>query len=203
MNVLAHIYLSGDSEEIIIGNYIADFIRGKEYLNYPDHIRRGIIIHRHIDAFTDRHPVVHRSKLLFTKKYHKYAGVITDILYDHFLTKTWNLFSRKPIESVSYNFYMAMVNNFEVLPDNVKQMISSFIINDWIESYQTVNGIRKVLKTMSKTTKLPDETRFAIRELKRNYNSLEDDFLEFFPQLIEYVENEFGIELRHRITLPL
>ena len=203
MNVLAHIYLSGDSDEIIIGNYIADFIRGKEYLNYPDQIRRGIIIHRHIDAFTDRHPVVHRSKLLFTKKYHKYAGVITDILYDHFLTKTWNLFSRKPIESVSYNFYMAMVNNFEVLPDNVKQMISSFIINDWIESYQTVNGIRKVLKTMSKTTKLPDETRFAIRELKRNYNSLEDDFLEFFPQLIEYVENEFGIELRHRITLPL
>ncbi|MBP5588995.1 MAG: DUF479 domain-containing protein [Bacteroidales bacterium] len=200
---MAHIYLSGDSEEIIIGNYIADFIRGKEYLNYPDQIRRGIIIHRHIDAFTDRHPVVHRSKLLFTKKYHKYAGVITDILYDHFLTKTWNLFSRKPIESVSYNFYMAMVNNFEVLPDNVKQMISSFIINDWIESYQTVNGIRKVLKTMSKTTKLPDETRFAIRELKRNYNSLEDDFLEFFPQLIEYVENEFGIELRHRITLPL
>ncbi|MBO7522738.1 MAG: DUF479 domain-containing protein, partial [Bacteroidales bacterium] len=83
------------------------------------------------------------------------------------------------------------------------QMISTFIINDWIESYQTVNGIRKVLKTMSKTTKLPDETRFAIRELKRNYNSLEDDFLEFFPQLIEYVENEFGIELRHRITLPL
>ena len=203
MNVLAHIYLSGDSDEIIIGNYIADFIRGKEYLNYPDQIRRGIIIHRHIDAFTDRHPVVHRSKLLFTKKYHKYAGVITDILYDHFLTKTWNLFSRKPIESVSYNFYMAMVNNFEVLPDNVKQMISSFIINDWIESYQTVNGIRKVLKTMSKTTKLPDETRFAIRELKRNYNSLEDDFLEFFPQLIEYVENEFGIDLRHRITLPL
>ena len=203
MNVLAHIYLSGDSDEIIIGNYIADFIRGKEYLKYPDQIRRGIIIHRHIDAFTDRHPVVHRSKLLFTKKYHKYAGVITDILYDHFLTKTWNLFSRKPIESVSYNFYMAMVNNFEVLPDNVKQMISSFIINDWIESYQTVNGIRKVLKTMSKTTKLPDETRFAIRELKRNYNSLEDDFLEFFPQLIEYVENEFGIELTHRITLPL
>ena len=174
------------------------FMRRKKYI-----INILIIIHRHIDAFTDRHPVVHRSKLLFTKKYHKYAGVITDIIYDHFLTRTWNLFSRKPIESVSYNFYMAMVNNFEVLPDNVKQMISSFIINDWIESYQTVNGIRKVLKTMSKTTKLPDETRFAIRELKRNYTSLEDDFLEFFPQLIEYVENEFGIELRHRITLPL
>lgn len=203
MNVLAHIYLSGDSDEIIIGNYIADYIRGKEYLYYPEQIRRGIIIHRHIDAFTDRHPVVHRSKLIFTKRYHKYAGVITDILYDHFLTKTWNIFSRKPIESVSYNFYMAMVNNFEILPDNVKQMISSFIINDWIESYQTVGGIRKVLKTMSKTTKLPDETRFAIRELKRNYSSLEDDFLEFFPQLIEYVENEFGIELTHRITIPL
>lgn len=202
MNVLAHIYLSGDSDDIIIGNYIGDYVRGKEYLNYPDQIRKGIIIHRHIDDFTDRHPVVHRSKLYFSRKYHKYSGVITDILYDHFLTREWDLFSRKPIESVTYNFYMAMVNNFEILPDKVKEMIPSFIINNWIESYQTVNGIKHVLKTMSRITSLPNETRFAIKELKKNYGPLQDDFLEFFPQLIDYVENEFGIEISHRITLP-
>ena len=202
MNVLAHIYLSGDSDEIIIGNYLGDYVKGKDYLNYPDQIRKGIIIHRHIDAFTDRHPVVHRSKLYFTRKYHKYSGVVTDILYDHFLTKEWNLFSRKPIESVTYNFYMAMVNNFEILPAKVKEMIPSFIINNWIESYQTIGGIRRVLKTLSRTTSLPNETRFAIRELKKNYGALEDDFLEFFPQLIDYVESEFGIEISHRITLP-
>jgi len=202
MNVLAHIYLSGDSEKIIIGNYIGDYVKGKDYLNYPEQIRKGIIIHRRIDAFTDRHPVVHRSKIHFTRKYHKYAGVVTDIIYDHFLTKEWDLFSRRPLESVTYNFYRAMVNNYQHMPSNVKEMMPFFIINNWIESYQTVKGIRLVLKTLSKHSSLPNETRFAIRALKKNYNSLQEDFMEFFPQLIEYVEKEFNIQLSHRITIP-
>ena len=175
MNVLAHIYLSGDSESIIIGNYIGDYVKGRDYLNYPDLIRKGIILHRHIDGFTDRHPVVHRSKIFFSRKYHKYSGVITDIIYDHFLTKEWNLFSRRPLESVTYNFYRALVNNYEILPPNVKEMMPFFIINNWIESYQTVNGIKHVLKTLSKHSTLPSETRFAIRALKKNYNSLQED----------------------------
>jgi len=202
MNVLAHIYLSGDSEKIIVGNYIGDYVKGKDYLNYPEQIRKGIVIHRRIDAFTDRHPVVHRSKIFFSRKYHKYAGVVTDIIYDHFLTKEWDLFSRRPLESVTYNFYRAMVNNYQYMPPNVREMMPFFIINNWIESYQTINGIRLVLKTLSKHSSLPKETRFAIRALKKNYYSLQDDFMEFFPQLIDYVEKEFGIQLSHRMTIP-
>ncbi|MBE0676769.1 MAG: DUF479 domain-containing protein [Bacteroidales bacterium] len=202
MNVLAHIYLSGDSEKIIIGNYIGDYVKGRDYLKYPDPVRRGIILHRHIDAFTDRHPVVHRSKIHFTRKYHRYAGVVVDILYDHFLTREWDFFSRRPLESVTYNFYRAMVNNFDILPDNVKESFPFFIINNWIETYQTQSGIRHVLRTMSKRTSLPAETRYAMKMLKRNYYSLHDDFMEFFPELIEYVEKDFGIQISHRITIP-
>ena len=202
MNVLAHIYLSGDSDKIIIGNYIGDYVKGRDYLNYPDLIRKGIILHRHIDGFTDRHPVVHRSKLLFSGKFHKYSGVIVDIIYDHFLTREWDFFSRKPLESVTNNFYRALVNNYEILPDNVKKMMPFFIIHNWIESYQTVQGIRHVLKTLSKRSTLPDETRFAIKTLKKNYYSLEDDFMEFFPQLIDYVEKDFGIQISHAIRMP-
>ena len=128
MNVLAHIYLSGDSDKIIIGNYIGDYVKGRDYLNYPDLIRKGIILHRHIDMFTDRHPVVHRSKIYFSRKYHKYSGVVTDIIYDHYLTKEWNFFSRRPLESVTYNFYRALVNNYEILPEKVKEMMPFFII---------------------------------------------------------------------------
>ncbi len=137
MNVLAHIYLSGDSDKIIIGNYIGDYVKGRDYLKYPDLVRKGIVLHRHIDGFTDRHPVVHRSKIFFTRKYHKYSGVLIDIIYDHFLTREWNFFSRRPLESVTYNFYRAMVNNYEILPDDVRKMMPFFIINNWIESYQT------------------------------------------------------------------
>ena len=197
MNVLAHIYLSGDSEKIIIGNYIGDYVKGRDYLNID--LVAGNNTSR-ILPFTDRHPVVHRSKIYFSRKYHKYSGVITDIIYDHFLCKEWNFFSRRPLESVTYNFYRAMVNNYDILPENVRQMMPFFIINNWIESYQTLSGIKNVLKTLSKRTTLPNETRFAMHALK-NY-SLQDDFMEFFPQLIDYVENDFGIDISHRITIP-
>jgi len=202
MNVLAHIYLSGDSDKIIIGNYIGDYVKGRDYLNYPELIRKGIILHRNIDMFTDRHPVVHRSKIYFSRKYHKYSGVVTDIIYDHYLTKEWNFFSRRPLESVTYNFYRALVNNYEILPDKVKEMMPFFIINNWIETYQTTNGIKHVLRTLSRNSSLPNETRYAIKTLKKNYYAIQDDFMEFFPQLIDYVEKDFGIEISHRITMP-
>ena len=202
MNVLAHIYLSGDSDEIIIGNYIGDYVKGRDYLKYPELIKKGIILHRHIDDFTDRHPVVHRSKILFTRKYHKYAGVVVDIIYDHYLTKEWDTFSRRPLESITYQFYRAMVNNYDILPAKVQDRFPFFIINNWIESYKTNKGLKHVLNTLSKRTSLPSESKYAIKTFKKNYYSLGEDFMEFFPQLIEYVENDFGIPLSTRITLP-
>jgi len=88
------------------------------------------------------------------------------------------------------------------MPEEVRTMMPFFIINNWIESYQTVKGIRHVLNALSKRSTLPNETRYAIKVLKKNYYSLQDDFLEFFPQLIDYVEKDFGIEISHRITIP-
>lgn len=202
MNVLAHIYLSGDSDDIIIGNYIGDYVKGRDYLKYPDQIRRGIILHRNIDAFTDKHPVVHRSKIHFSRKYHKYAGVVVDILYDHFLTKEWDTYSRRPMESITYQFYRAMVNNYNILPPKVQDRFPFFIINNWLESYKTSKGLRTVFNALSRRTSLPRETKFAIKSLKKNYYSLNEDFMEFFPQLIEYVENDFDIQLSHRIIMP-
>ena len=202
MNVLAHIYLSGDSDEIIIGNYIGDYVKGSDYLKYPELIKKGIILHRHIDDFTDKHPVVQRSKILFTRKYHKYAGVVVDIIYDHYLTKEWDTFSRRPMESITYQFYRAMVNNYDILPSKVQDRFPFFIINNWIESYKTSKGLKHVLSTLSKRTSLPSESKYAIKTFKRNYYSLGEDFMEFFPQLIEYDENDFGIPLSQRITMP-
>jgi acyl carrier protein phosphodiesterase len=88
------------------------------------------------------------------------------------------------------------------MPDNVQTMMPFFIINNWIESYETVKGIRHVLNTLSKRSTLPNETGYAIKMLKRNYYSIQDDFMEFFPQLIDYVEKDFGIEISHRIMIP-
>ena len=95
MNFLAHIYLSGNNDLLKIGNFMADSIRGNSYENYPEEIKKGILLHRSIDSFTDMHPVYRKSKHRLHEKYGHYSGVIMDIFYDHFLAKNWANCSRR------------------------------------------------------------------------------------------------------------
>ena len=86
MNFLAHIYLSGDDDELKIGNFIADSVKGKKFSQFPDQVQKGITLHRKIDSYTDSHPIVRESVLRLFPKYGHYSSVIVDILYDHFFS---------------------------------------------------------------------------------------------------------------------
>ena len=98
MNFLAHLYLSGDNEQIIVGNFIGDFVKGRNALQtFDPTIALGIELHRAIDQFTDTHPVVRSSKDRLRPKYRHYAGVIVDIFYDHFLARKWNDYHKTPL----------------------------------------------------------------------------------------------------------
>jgi acyl carrier protein phosphodiesterase len=97
MNFLAHIYLSGDSDELKIGNFIGDFVKASDMKHYNDDINQGIRMHWAIDEFTDHHPVVQESKERLRPKYGHYAGVIIDIFYDHFLAKNWKDYHKKDL----------------------------------------------------------------------------------------------------------
>src|SRR5687768_11261936 len=120
MNFLAHLHLSGENEEIKIGNFIADFVKGKNYDHYPAGIRQGIIIHRHIDYFTDTHPIVLESKQRLYSTYHKYSAVIVDVFYDHFLATKWDDFSEIPLFDFASEFYYMVKKYSEHLPEKVK-----------------------------------------------------------------------------------
>src|SRR5690242_15960082 len=98
MNFLAHFYFTRQDEELTVGNFLADFIRGSRLELYDQRIREGIKIHRKIDSFTDEHPVVQAGRQRLRGTYHKYAMVITDVYYDHFLAVHWNTFSEMPLE---------------------------------------------------------------------------------------------------------
>ena len=74
MNFLSHLHLSGDSEGLIIGNYIADSVKGSAYNMFSNEIQKGILLHRKIDTFTDNHPTVEQSKKRLREKYKKYSG---------------------------------------------------------------------------------------------------------------------------------
>ena len=100
MNYLAHIYLSNEEEEITLGNFIADGVKGKKYVQFPLGIQQGILLHRAIDSFTDAHPIVRKSTKRLHKKYGHYSGVIVDILYDHFLAKNLEFILLKLLQTI-------------------------------------------------------------------------------------------------------
>lgn len=193
MNYLAHVFLSGDDEEVIIGNFIGDYIKGREFRKYSESIKKGILLHRNIDSYTDRNKIVKKSKSLLKKKYGKYSGIIIDIFYDHFLTGNWNKFSSQSLSGFTENLHNILTRHSAILPEKVKLFLPSFIDNKWIKTYKTIEGMEIVLRRMSDITTLPDESDYAIGILKEYYSEIEEDFLNYFPGLINFVSEKFNI----------
>jgi acyl carrier protein phosphodiesterase len=190
MNFLAHIYLSRDDDEIKIGNFIADSIRGKKYEAYPLKVQKGILLHRNIDTFTDSHPIVRQSTKRLHKNYSHYSGVIVDILYDHFLAKNWKKYSDIPLETFVDDFYHLLKDNFEMLPENVQRMLPYMIHDNWLVSYASIEGITKVLEGMNRRTKNRSKMNLAVVELQEFYDEFEAEFTSFFEELIAFSQQK-------------
>jgi acyl carrier protein phosphodiesterase len=183
MNFLAHIYLSGENDFIKIGNFMADGIRGNDYLEYPSDVQKGILLHRAIDTFTDAHPIFRKSKHRLHEKYGHYSGVIIDILYDHFLAKNWKNYSEVPLEEYAQNFYSILHENYEMLNTKTKKLIPYMIARNWLVSYASIEGIQTILFQMDHRTKNRVHMRNAVHELQEFYEAFENEFTQFFEEL--------------------
>ncbi|WP_269222764.1 acyl carrier protein phosphodiesterase [Flavobacterium sp. IMCC34518] len=183
MNFLAHIYLSGDNDLIKIGNFMADGIRGKHFEKYPLEIQKGIVLHRFIDTYTDAHPVFRESTKRLHQNYHHYAGVIVDVFYDHFLAKNWSNFSGESLVDFTENFYQSLRDNYDILSERTKGMMPYMIEYNWLVSYQTVEGISRILTQMDSRTKNESKMRFSPNELVAYYSEFEQEFTTFFEDL--------------------
>ena len=190
MNFLAHIYLSGNDDEVTIGNFIADGIKGKRYLNYPAGISKGIILHRNIDTFTDAHPIVHQSTARLHKNYSHYSGVIVDILYDHFLAKNWNTYCSQPLDEYVEDFYELLRENFTSLPARIQRMMPYMIADNWLFNYATVEGIGRILTQMNIRTKGVVQMDQAVTELVEYYDEFEAEFTSFFEELRDFCKQK-------------
>jgi acyl carrier protein phosphodiesterase len=183
MNYLAHIFLSGDNDLLKIGNFMADGIRGNDYLNFPEEVKNGIILHRHIDTFTDAHPIYRKSKHRLHEKYGHYAGVIMDILYDHFLAKNWSVYSDEKLEDYAANFYRLLENNYNILSEKAKEILPYMTERNWLVSYATIAGIEIILFQMDYRTKHRANMQEAVVELQEFYSEFEQEFTLFFEEL--------------------
>ncbi|CAN5355611.1 acyl carrier protein phosphodiesterase [soil metagenome] len=187
MNFLAHLYLAGDSESLIIGNFIGDFVKGQLKDQFPPEIIKGISMHREIDFYTDNHPIVLESKIRLRSRYRHYSGVLVDIYYDHLLAVNWSTYSKVSLENFTQNKYALLMSKMEILPEKVKYMLPHMINDNWLLNYRNVEGIGRSLNGMARRTKFNSGLETGIFELMSNYSLFDQEFNAFFPELIEYV----------------
>ena len=176
MNYLAHILLSGTNPDVMIGNFIADSIKGSKYDTYPLGIQKGILLHRQIDSTTDAHPAFRKSTKRLHKNYGHYSGIIVDIFYDHFLAKNWSEFSDIPLADYIQSFYKLLRDNFDILPENIQKMAPIMMDGNWLLNYADLDGIDRVLAGMNRRTKNRSRMDTAGQELKEFYTLFEADF---------------------------
>ena len=199
MNHLAHFFLSGDDDDIKIGNFVADFISNKEVDDYTEGVQRGIKLHRAIDAFTDTHPIVKQSTKRLHPFHHKYSPVIVDIYYDYLLGKNWERFTSKEINKESLyegisvrdyinNIYKLLTNRKNDLPIKLQARIDQMIADDWLMKYTTFEGLNEAFNRIEKYAAFPGNFGNAALHLEMYLEDFDKEFIEFFPELMVHVQ---------------
>ncbi len=188
MNFLAHIYLSGDNEDILLGNFIADMVKGNQIEKFNQTVVDGILLHRRIDNFTDTHPIVEQGKMRLRNKYRLFSGVIVDMYFDHFLARNWKDFSEVSLSTYVKNSYRILMKNYFVLPVRGKNLLPVMIASNWLVNYASLKHLQKYFEGMAKRTPFNSGMETAVQDLELYYDEFESEFRAFFPQLVSYVE---------------
>ena len=188
MNFLAHIYLSGENKAIQTGNFIADAVKGNQFTQFAPLVQKGIRLHRAIDSFTDQHPIVLKSTERLRESQKKYAPVVVDIFYDHFLAKNWQAYHKEDLYSYTQSFYEDIKKEVH-LPDKIQHLLPYMIRQNWLYNYQKISAIKQVFEGMSGRTSFPSNLLAAPEALEKYYEDFQEDFEAFFPEVVLFVEN--------------
>lgn len=189
MNYITHLFLSGSDDGLIVGNFIGDSVKGKDYLNYPESIQRGILLHRHIDFYTDTHTTIHKSKSYLVSTYNHWAGVLIDIFYGHILTLYFKNYTSESLNDFANRVQNVLLNHYEYLTDDTKMFLDYSIKYNRIEHFDKIQTVDEVLKGIAGRTKYVSNIENASADLLYHLENLTIDFQQFFPQLITESQN--------------
>jgi len=193
VNWLAHAFLANGDVESRLGNLLADMVKRQDRIGMSESFLRGVCAHEALDRFTDAHAIVRRSRAR-VRGFRLMNGILVDIFYDHFLASRWGQLSDQPLEQFTANVYGEIRHFAPTLPLHVQGIVGRLIEEDWLTSYRTVDGIETALRRLSvrfsarRGRELALER--AVKDLVDNFEGLEDDFGEFFPQLQRYVNRK-------------
>ena len=189
MNYLAHFFLAEQSYDSIVGNFIADFIKGPVPSDLTSGIRKGIWMHRKIDVFTDQHPQVKKTISEIDPKYGRFRGIMLDIYYDHILAIHFEKYAGQSLEDFSKFVFQAFTHNWTQLPDKVRNLAPYIIKMNWLTGYRELENIGKALERFNLRSKRAPDFSTAINELTNKLGHFEESFFSFFPDLILYADS--------------
>ncbi len=189
MNYLAHIFLSCDNEDILMGNFIADSISINEVALLPEEIQAGVRLHRKIDSYTDTHAIVRQGTQRLQPHHRKYSPVVIDVLYDHLLANNWERYSGSSLPVFAQDVYKIFSRRMEEMPGRLKRNLPRMIEHDWLNNYKTIEGLKFTLEKMDKRTRFPSNFGGAVEHLLDDYELFMEEFNAFFPEIIAYVDS--------------
>ena len=197
MNYLAHAYLSFHHPEILVGNMISDFVKGKKQYDYPDMIQKGIRLHRAIDGFTDTHETTRMAKQLFKPAVGLYSGAFVDVVYDHFLAKEEAVFKTVPLGGFADWVYTELGKQQQFLPEKFAAMLPYMQSQNWLYNYQHEEGIRKSFGGLVRRAAYLDDASQAYDLFRKHYDTLSGAFADFFPDVHRFALTQFNVLLMH------
>lgn len=183
MNFLAHIFLSGHHEQVLVGNFIADSITNKQVADYPADVKKGIMLHRKIDSFTDQHLKVKESTKLLNPAHGKYAPVLLDIFYDYYLINNWERYTDEPFDDFTKRAYRILNENFNFIPPKMASKLPIMIKENWLANYGKLEGIEFTVEKVMKRVSKPEFLEASIESIFDHTEELNKNFNIFFPEL--------------------
>lgn len=194
MNFLAHIYLSGNDEHLMLGNFIADFIHRGDYSRYDDRILKGVRLHHVIDRFMDAHALPRQGAERLKPLFGRYSGVIIDIVYDHFLAVEWERYSPQKLADFADNAYQIFFKYTNLLPESVQGFLPFMSSQNWLVQYGTLGGFRRSLEGLSRRARFMTGFERALPIVQEYYGDYRNEFNAFFPEIIAqsktFLQNE-------------
>lgn len=193
MNYLAHVFLARATAATMIGGLLGDFAKGPLDQRYGPAVCAGIRLHRAIDRYTDAHAIVCASRALVSPPRRRFAGIMVDVFYDHFLARHWSRYAELPLADFTQQVYATLAPQQAGFPDRLQRILPRMIADDWLASYRelwavdaALNGIARRFQRYARARVLVD----AAAELERDYSRFERHFLAFFPELLRFVDTQ-------------
>ncbi|NHB89102.1 ACP phosphodiesterase [Photorhabdus tasmaniensis] len=167
MNFLAHLHLATLAESSLLGNLMADFVRGNPEGQYSADVVAGIRMHRRV------------------------APITLDIIWDHFLSLHWDkLVPGDSLPAFIHSAHSQIEPHLYKTPEKFQEMNEFLWSQNWLIRYADLTFIANVLNGMARRHPRLSALSGSFQDIEHHYSDLEALFWQFYPYMMEKAENK-------------